>query len=309
MYSADIVNLVIRKFIDGINITDISNDLHLSRQCIYNWIKKYKSNIDSVTTINSVTTKPYKKKRYRYVENIKTFVKNNEGCSLNAIKDNCCKDLSKSTIIRILKDSNITHKRITNKTVYKTEEAINIDRQNFVKSINYNINDVIFIDEVSFCVNDNEHYGYSESGKKIVKYYKHSRTKERLTSIAAISNSGMVCYKIIEGSVDKNVYKGFLEENVKLFENKILIQDNARCHHSKIVKDFAKDNKVCLKYNPAYSPDFNPIEFSFNKIKALYRQYDHRDIRKDIINAFSSVTSDNCQAFYNKSNEVINKYK
>ena len=59
-------------------------------------------------------------------------------------------------------------------------------------------------------------------------------------------------------SVNKEVYKSFLQENLHQFKNKIVIQDNARCHHAIIVKEFATENGINLKYNPPYSPEFNP---------------------------------------------------
>ena len=46
---------------------------------------------------------------------------------------------------------------------------------------------------------------------------------------------------------------------------------NARCHHALIVKAFAHDNDINLKFNPPYSPEFNPIELAFNKVKSNYQ--------------------------------------
>ena len=65
--------------------------------------------------------------------------------------------------------------------------------------------------------------------------------------------------------------KSAVNKNKELFKNKTLMQDNVRFCHSKIVKEFAKENNIEMNYIPAYSPIFNPIEMSFSKIKSNYR--------------------------------------
>jgi transposase len=138
--------------------------------------------------------------------------------------------------------------------------------------------------------------------------WKHKNNKKRLTTIAAISINGLLVTKTVKGSVNKEVYQQFLEENLELFRNKLLIQDNARCHHARTVKVFASENDLELKYNPAYSPQFNPIELAFNKVKRHYRKFQHINMQNDINEAFSTITPEDCQGFYRKTNRFINQY-
>ena len=143
--------------------------------------------------------------------------------------------------------------------------------------MNYDMNDVILCaqarDEVSFCINDHQRYGYGVSGEDIIIEWKHKQNRKRLTTIAAISNTGIVTTKAVQGSVNRVVYRDFLKENLELLKNKIVMQDNARCHHhALIVKAFAHDNDINLKFNSPYSPEFNPIELAFNKVKSNYRK-------------------------------------
>ena len=62
--------------------------------------------------------------------------------------------------------------------------------------MNYDMNDVVFLDEVSFCINDHQRYGYGFSGEDIIMKWKHKQNKKRLTTIAAISNTGIVAKKL-----------------------------------------------------------------------------------------------------------------
>lgn len=146
------------------------------------------------------------------------------------------------------------------------------------------------------------------SGEDIIIEWKHKQNRKRLTTIAAISNTEIVAKKTVTGSVNRVVYKDFLEENLELFKNKIVIQDNARCHRAKIVKEYALESCIYLKFNPPYSPEFNPIELAFNKIKRNYRKYDHENMLNDINQSFDTITSSDCQGFYNHSYDFIQKY-
>ena len=96
--------------------------------------------------------------------------------------------MSLSTILRITKANGIVHKRIGNKVVCKDIEKINQDRKTFAQLMNYDMNDVIFLDEVSFCINDHQRYGYGFSGEDIIIQWKH--TNEKL----CFSNKNTLCF-------------------------------------------------------------------------------------------------------------------
>ena len=63
---------------------------------------------------------------------------------------------------------------------------------------------------------------------------------------------------------------------IKTFEfpkNKNIIMDNVSFHHSKIIKNYINSKNWNIIYTPPYSPNFNPIENIFSKIKNYYRKY------------------------------------
>ena len=53
--------------------------------------------------------------------------------------------------------------------------------------------------------------------------------------------------------------------------NKFLFLDNASIHHSKIFKEYCKNNKINIIYNTPYSPEYNPIEIMFSKHKKIVK--------------------------------------
>ena len=72
-------------------------------------------------------------------------------------------------------------------------------------------------------ISDHKSYGFGLTGQEISMNWKHKNNKKRLTTIAAISINGLLVTKTVEGSVNKEVYQQFLEENLEIFRDKLLI--------------------------------------------------------------------------------------
>ena len=82
--------------------------------------------------------------------------------------------------------------------------------------------------------------------------------------------TGKFFYKSQEGKLESSSYIEFLKEILSSTKKHIvLIQDGAKHHTSKLVKEFFKENKdrLTVFQLPSYSPDYNPIEKLWKKIK------------------------------------------
>ena len=101
--------------------------------------------------------------------------------------------------------------------------------------MDFEVADAIYIDEISFVVSDHKRYGYGIKGEEIKIIRKHKHNKERKTVIAAMDHDNLIASKIVDGSVNKEVYAEFLKDNKDIFKERPVIQDNARCHHAKMV--------------------------------------------------------------------------
>jgi len=64
-----------------------------------------------------------------------------------------------------------------------------------------------------------------------------------------------------------------------------------------------------MKYIPAYTPEFNPIEQVFNQIKNNFRKYDHTNIIVDIEKSLSVIKKEHLINYYNNTIKIINSYK
>lgn len=313
-YSCELINLFIQHVLDGKNLFKIHQMLKISHTTLQRWFVKFKYFIITKTFIpnNYFNNKPTHglNRIDLYKMQVINFVNTNEGCSLKDILSEIDNKLSNSSVCRILKNNNISHKRYKHHIIGKSMDIIQKERSEFAIHSNQDEYDnSISIDESSFCVDDLKRYGYSKKGKEIKRYLKHKRNKERYTLLLAITKTKIVDYRILEGSVNAETYLNFIKDNISNFKNKRLIQDNARIHHAIIVKDYTIKNNIKMCFNPAYSSEFNPIELAFNKIKTGYRNCDHNDIKSDIKKSINTLTSSDLTNFYDHSYNIINTYK
>jgi len=209
-------------------------------------------------------------------------------------------------LYKIINKLNITRKKIKKETVVKNKIKHNRDVRKFLKTIKeIPLNKIISIDESHFNNEITSNYGWSIKGKQIFKKI-YIKIKKRYTLICAVSNKKVVHYKIIDGSSNAIIFKNFLEElNNKTSNNKYLLLDNARIHHSKIVKEYMEHISHKLIYNAPYSPEYNPIEKVFSKIKTLVRQKSNNGIPKKLQNnikySLKKITSSDLTNYFNKS--------
>jgi transposase len=314
-YSLEIKNIFLYKYLNKQSIRSISIELNISEQTIYKWVNKYKFNINNKIKIENKKQigipQRNTNKRFLYKDSIINFVNENNGCSLNDIHKHIDLKISKSTIITLLQENNISHKRFKTHIVCKSIETINKERKIFAKSLTKeHFMNSIHIDESSFDRDELKRYGYSKKSEEIKKILKHKRNKERYTLLSAISQNGIIETEILEGSVNSDIYLNFIKKinSNPLNINKTIFQDNARIHHACIVKDFCKNNNIKMEYNPAYTPEFNPIELIFGQIKTIYRECEYEYIQEGIIESIEALNTNDFLKSYKHTWKIIENF-
>lgn len=102
-----------------------------------------------------------------------------------------------------------------------------------------------------------------------------SRSGERTNLIAALSSQGLQApWLVTGGSVDSKAFIAYVEHILcpTLLAGQIVILDNYSIHKHARVRELIEARGCQLLFLPTYSPDFNPIENAFSKIKALLRK-------------------------------------
>jgi transposase len=114
--------------------------------------------------------------------------------------------------------------------------------------------------------------GRAPRGERLVDKIPHGHWKTT-TLIAALGISGMRCSTVVDGAVNGDVFEAFVEQVVvpDLRQGDVVIMDNLSSHKRQRIRELIEDAGARLVFLPAYSPDLNPIELVFAKIKQLLR--------------------------------------
>lgn len=174
----------------------------------------------------------------------------------------------------ILKNSALLVKKIT---LYaeRNEEK----RKKFSTEIaKFNPADLIYIDESGIDEFLQRDYARSARGKEVISDV-YGRKYGRLSVIAAYCphTKELIAPFVFEGHTDAKRFNGWLEKCLlpELERGKKLVMDNATFHKSRETKEIIKAKGCDLIFQPAYSPDLNPIEQQWAIIKSKFRKYKH----------------------------------
>ena len=107
----------------------------------------------------------------------------------------------------------------------------------------------------------------------------------------------------VEGSTNREVFEAYVEHVLAptLEAGKVVVMDNLSSHKPARVKELIEERGCKLIYLPAYSPDFNPIEEAFSKLKGMLRRAGART--KDALvealgEAISAVSAQDAQGYF-----------
>jgi len=116
------------------------------------------------------------------------------------------------------------------------------------------------------------HYGRSPCGKRLVANVPHGHWKT-LTLVAALRVDRMTAPYTIDGAIDGPSFLAYVEQVLAptLHKGDIVFMDNLRADKIVGVREAIEAMGAELEYLPAYSPDLNPIEQAFSKLKAALR--------------------------------------
>lgn len=114
--------------------------------------------------------------------------------------------------------------------------------------------------------------GRAPRGERLIAKTPHGHWKTT-TLIAALGIEGMRCATVVDGAVNGDVFEAFVEQVLvpELKPGDIVIMDNLSSHKRERVRELVEAAQAQLEYLPPYSPDLNPIEMIFSKIKQLFR--------------------------------------
>lgn len=148
-----------------------------------------------------------------------------------------------------------------------------------VRQCGWNPENLVFIDETWAKTNMTRSHGRAPRGQRLVDYVPHGHWKTT-TFLAALRVTGITAPLVVDGAINGEIFLAYVRQHLvpTLKPNDIVIMDNLSSHKLEGVRMTIEAAGARLVYLPPYSPDFNPIEQVFSKLKALLRKFGERTI-------------------------------
>ncbi len=154
---------------------------------------------------------------------------------------------------------------------------------------------LVLVDETGMNTQMTRIRGRCKKGERLVDYAPHGHWKAT-TFVAGLRNDAITAPLVVDRPMNGLIFQAWLEQQLTptLAEGDIVVMDNLPAHKVAGVRTIIEKAGARLLYPPPYSPDLNPIEMLFAKLKALRRKAKERTIDNPwdrigaILNEFSA---------------------
>ncbi len=173
---------------------------------------------------------------------------------------------------------------------------------------------LIFVDETGTNLSLTRRYGRARRGQRVVGQVPRNHGPN-VTLIAALDREGLRGELTITGAVDGPAFDAYVTRILvpQLWPGDVVLFDNLSAHKSKIARIWIESAGCQVLFLPPYSPDFNPIELAFSKLKAFLRGVGPRtrdDLDQAITAALGTITRQDAAAWfahcaYHESRQLI----
>jgi transposase len=138
---------------------------------------------------------------------------------------------------------------------------------------------LVFVDETWASTAMARRYGRAPAGQRLVEPIPHGHWKVT-TLVAALRVGGLVAPMTCDGAINGDLFVAYVEQVLvpELRPGDVVVMDNLSSHKRAGVRAAVEGAGCQLLYLPAYSPDLNPIESAFSKLKALLRKARERTV-------------------------------
>ena len=138
---------------------------------------------------------------------------------------------------------------------------------------------LVFIDETWTATNMARSHGRCPRGERLRMGFPHGHRKTT-TLVAGLRLDGMVAPMVLDGPINGDWFEAYVRHVLAptLRPGDVVIMDNLSSHKRASVKAIIEAHGAELRFLPPYSPDFNPIEMAFAKLKALLRKAAERTV-------------------------------
>lgn len=169
---------------------------------------------------------------------------------------------------------------------------------------------LVFLDESGVNINMTRLYGRALSNERAVDHTPLN-TPTTTTILSSVRLNGEAVYTTYSGGTTAERFRDYLENMLlpTLDEHAVVIMDNMRSHHARIVKQLLNEKGIHYAYLPPYSPDLNPIEKLWSKLKAILRKLKVRTLEElpaAVKTAFHAICQRDCVGWFRSCGICVN---
>lgn len=144
--------------------------------------------------------------------------------------------------------------------------------------------------------------GRAYRGQRLCCKVPHGHWKTT-TFVAALRCDGLTAPLVVDGPMNRELFIAYVEQQLAptLRPHDIVIMDNLSAHHATQVRVAIEKAGATLEYLPPYSPDLNPIELAFSKLKAHLRKAGKRtipELEAEIASCLDRYTTQECRNYF-----------
>jgi transposase len=159
----------------------------------------------------------------------------------------------------------------------------------------------VFIDEMGANTKMARLYGWGPKSQRVVSAVSHGHWKTT-TFVGALRTTGLTAPMVIDGAMNGEWFLAYVEQQLipTLNPGDIVVMDNLSSHKTADVRTALEAISCTLVFLPPYSPDLNPIELAFSKLKTLLRKHAERTVESlwnRLGQLVSELTPEECQNY------------
>jgi transposase len=160
---------------------------------------------------------------------------------------------------------------------------------------------LVFIDETATATNMARRYGRAPSGRRLVDRVPFGHWKVT-TVVAALRHDGVGAVMTVDGAMNGDLFVAYVEQCLvpALQAGDVVVLDNLSSHKRAEARALIEAAGASVMFLPPYSPDLNPIEMAFSKLKAKLRKAKERTVeglRATVFATLGAFSPEECANF------------
>lgn len=164
------------------------------------------------------------------------------------------------------------------------------------------MDDLVFLDETGTNTAMTDRYARAPRGERANGHAPRNHGPNT-TLLACLTRTGMGPAMLVEGATTSEVFTAYIKHLLVpwLRPGQIVILDNLSAHSGSQVRDLIEAAGCQVRFLPAYSPDFSPIEWAFSKLKTALRAAMARTrdaLERAIADGLNQITADDANGWF-----------